>query len=123
MKLHGKNGSVTLNGTTVSYAAEWSINVTRQYADVSVFGDNGVVLAAGLRSVEGSFSGLFNSSGDEVWSAAATSGTVTVAVLAANGTTVASGPAWVDVSATAAVGDAVKCSGTFKSSGAWSPFS
>lgn len=120
MKIHGKNGIVKINGTTYANAATWAITVDRQFADISVFSDPGVVITAGLPSLSGSFEGLYNPSGD----AAATYGgftnqLVAIEVWASPSYMVASGNGYLQVSVNSSVNDAVRVNGSFRSSGAW----
>jgi hypothetical protein len=118
-KIHGKNGSLTL-GSLILYAVEYSVNFSREYVDTSVFGDRATVKYAGLRSFEGSFQGLYNTTADESVAAYMTDAPVAVTLKASPAVTILTGAyAWVDVSVTSSVSDAVKVSGTFKSTGAW----
>ena len=128
-KLHGKNGSIWIDGTKVTNKAEWSLNMTRDYADVTTFRDGNKVYASGLRDLAGSFSGLLDTAGDLTLSKA--DGTAyTVKVYAEDatwpGTTtnvlVAEGPAYLDASITASSTDAVRVSGNFRASGSWTVY-
>ena len=118
-KLHGKNGAIYINGTKVSNTTEWTLNMSREYADVSTFRDANKVYAAGLMDISGTFSGLLDVDGD--LSLSSNDGVAyTVALYAEDSTTiVATGPAFVDASVTAGISDAVRCTGNFKAAGTW----
>lgn len=118
-KLHGKNGAIYINGTKVTNKTEWTLNMGRDYADVSTFRDGNKVYAAGLMDISGTFSGLLDVNGD--LSVSSNDGVAyTVALYAEDSVTlVASGPAFVDASVTVSNTDAVRCTGNFKAAGTW----
>jgi len=118
-KLHGKNGSIYINGTKVTNKTEWALNMARDYADVSTFRDANKVYAAGLMDISGTFAGLLDVGGD--LSVSSNDGVAyTVALYAEDGVSlIATGPAFVDASVTVSVSDAVRISGNFKAAGAW----
>ena len=119
-KLHGKNGAIYINGVKVTDKTEWTLSMGRDYADVSTFRDPNKVYAAGLMDISGTFSGLFDTTGDLLVESN-TGVAVTVELRAQDNPpiVVASGLAYVDASVTASVSDAVRCSGNFKAAGAW----
>lgn len=119
MKLHGKNGQVHINGSQWLYAVDWAVEVDRDFANVSVLGDEMRVWAGGLRGVEGSFAGLYDSAGANGPIQAAFEDAVPVQIFAASGVLVASGDAWVTAKATGSVADAVRVAGSFKGTGGW----
>jgi hypothetical protein len=118
-KLHGKNGSIYINGTKVTNKTEWALNMARDYADVSTFRDANKVYAAGLMDISGTFAGLLDVGGD--LSVSSNDGVAyTVALYAEDGVSlIATGPAFVDASVTVSVSDAVRVTGNFKAAGAW----
>jgi hypothetical protein len=118
-KIHGKGGSISL-GSTFLYATSWTIEVDRDFANVSVLGDAAQVWAAGLRGVNGTFEGLYDSGHSNAPLSATYSDAVTVTINAASGVQVATGTAWVTARVTGSVTDAVRVSGSFKGTGAWS---
>lgn len=121
-KLHGKNGAIYINGYKVSNKTEWTLNMSREYADVSTFRDGNKVYAAGLMDISGTFSGLLDVDGD-LTVQSNDGNAYTVLLYAEDLTTpVAQGPAFVDVSVTASNTDAVRCTGNFKSAGTWTVF-
>lgn len=121
--VHGKNGAIYINGVKLVNKSEWSLNMTREYADVTTFRDRNKVSAAGLMDISGTFSGLLaigpNTPGDAV--IIRNDGTpYTVAVYPVDGgDPVGSGPAFVDCSVTASSTDAVRITGNFKAAGDW----
>jgi hypothetical protein len=120
--LHGKNGSIYIDGSKVTYKTEWSLNLTRDYADVTTFRDGNKVYASGLRDCAGTFAGLLDTAGDLTLSKA--DGTAyTVKLYADDLTTlVAEGPAYLDASVTASATDAVRVTGNFRASGTWTVY-
>ena len=124
--LHGKNGSLYIDGVKVTQKTEWTLTMTRDYADVTTFRDGHKVYAAGLRDLAGTFSGFLDDTGD-LTLAASDGGSHTVALYAEDASwpgtdrsvLVASGPAYLDASVTASSTDAIRCSGNFRAAGAW----
>mgnify|MGYP001149361113 CR=1 FL=1 len=118
-KLHGKNGAIYINGTKVTNKTEWTLNMNRDYADVSTFRDANKVYAAGLMDISGTFSGLLDVNGDLAISS--NDGVAYTVALYSEDLTflVASGPAFMDASVTASISDAVRITGNFKAAGAW----
>ena len=39
MKLHGKNGAIYIDGVKVAKKTEWTLQMGREYADVTTFRD------------------------------------------------------------------------------------
>jgi len=117
--LHGKDGAIYVDGQKIADKVEWSLQMTRDYADVTTFRDGNKVYAAGLRDVQGSFAGFYDTSGDLGISKA--DGTAyTVQVWAKDGVTkVGEGPAYLDASVTAKTSDAVRVQGNFRAAGTW----
>ena len=118
-KLHGKNGAIYIGGVKVANKTEWMISMAREYADVTTFRDKNKVSAAGLMDINGTFSGLLDTTGDAVITK--NDGTpYTVALYAEDSVTlVATGPAFVDASVTVSITDAVRVQGNFKAAGDW----
>jgi len=120
--IHGKNGSIYIDGTKVTYKTEWSLNLTRDYADVTTFRDGNKVYASGLRDCAGTFAGLLDVAGDLTLSKA--DGTAYTIKLYAEDSTqlVAEGPAYLDASVSASATDAIRVSGNFRASGTWTVY-
>lgn len=117
--LHGKNGAIYIDGQKVVDKVEWSLQMNRDYADITTFRDGNKVYAAGLRDVQGSFSGLYNTAGDLAISKA-DGEAYTMQLWAEDQVTkVGEGPAYLDASVTASATDAVRLSGNFRAAGGW----
>ena len=128
-KLHGKNGAIYVDGpkgsgTKVSNKTEWTLNLNRDYVDATVFGDTNKTYLVGLKDISGTYAGLMDVSGDLLINAT-TSDTVLIYLYADDGTSpvlLASGPGLIDGAIQASVTDAVKVTGNFRASGAWTVF-
>jgi len=129
-KLHGKNGAIYLDGpigtgTKVAAKTEWTLNLNRDYVDATVFGDVNKTYLVGLKDITGTYAGLFDNSGDELVNAASDEETL-VYLYSDDGATpvlVAHGPAFIDAAITASNTDAVRVTGNFRASGAWTVLS
>lgn len=128
-KLHGKNGAIYLDGakgsgTKVALKTEWTLNLNRDYVDATVFGDTNKTYLAGLPNVEGTFAGLMDVSGDLLLNAA-TSDSTQIYLYADDGASpilIANGPGLIDGNVTASSTDAIRFTGEFRASGAWTIF-
>jgi hypothetical protein len=125
-KLHGKNGAIYLDGpkgsgTKVSNKTEWTLNLNRDYVDATVFGDVNKTYLVGLKDISGTYAGLMDVSGDLLVNATS-SDTVQIYLYADDGTSpvlIGSGPGLIDGAIQASNTDAVKVTGNFRASGAW----
>lgn len=129
-KLHGKDAALYLGGAVgtgikVAVKTEWTLQRDRDYVDATVFGDSNKTYLAGLPNVQGTFAGMLDTSGDLLFEAS-TSGIETLFLYADDGTLsgssvvlVANGPCFIDASVTASNTDAVRITGNFRASGAW----
>jgi hypothetical protein len=131
-KLHGKSGAIyfdgskTGGGVKVAVKGEWTLARNRDYVDATVFGDVNKTYLAGLPNVQGTFAGFLDISGDLVLNAAAsTTNTKNIYLYADDGTNggtvalVAYGPGLVDANINCSNADAVRLTGEFRASGAW----
>jgi len=125
-KLHGKNGAIYLDGpktvgTKVSNKTAWTLNLSRDRVDATVFGDVNKTSLVGLRDISGTFDGLLDTSGDLLLTA--TTEDAKLVYLYADDTTspvlVGHGSAFIDAVVNASNADAVKISGNFFAQGAW----
>ena len=117
--LHGKDGAIYVDGQKIADKVEWSLQMNRDYADVTTFRDANKVYAAGLRDVQGTFAGLYDTSGDLSISKA-DGEAYTMQLWAEDGVTkVGEGPAYLDASVSASVSDAVRVQGNFRAAGSW----
>jgi hypothetical protein len=130
--LHGKNGAIYLGGTKtgggtkIVNKTEWTLSLNRDYVDSTVFGDSNKTYLVGLKDISGTFAGLLAITGDAQVNAA-DSDELDIYLYAddraSNEFLVAYGPGLMDASITASNTDAVKTTGNFRASGAWTVFS
>jgi len=130
VKLHGKNAAIYLGGAKgsggvkVASKTDWTLRRNRDYVDATVFGDTNKTYLAGLPNVEGSFAGLMDTSGDLLLNAA-TSDSTDIYLYADDGGTpvlIANGPGLIDGNVTSSSTDAIRFTGEFRASGAWTIF-
>jgi hypothetical protein len=134
-RLHGKRGAIYLfakkesGGTKITDKTEWTLDLGRDYVDATVFGDSNKVWLTGLRNIQGTIAGLLDTSGDFLVNASAseTEQLYLYADDTNNNSTgapilIAFGPALLDAAITASNTDALKCTGNFRASGAWTVF-
>lgn len=125
-KRHGKNGAIYLGGavgtgTKVAAKAEWSLQRNRDYVDATTFGDTNKTYLAGLPNVQGTYSGILDTSGDLLFSAA-TSDAMLIHLYADDTGTpvlVAHGSGFLDATVNCSNTDAVRITGEFRASAAW----
>jgi len=136
VRLHGKNGSIYINGgkpgtgfgsgTKVAVKTEWTLNLNRDFVDVTSFGDLNKVYVVGLKDISGTYSGNLDLSGD-IGVNASDLDAVPIYLYAdardGHEFLVAFGPGFIDASITASNTDALKASGNFRASGNWTVFS
>ena len=129
-KLHGKNAAIYLGaakgsgGIKVASKTDWTLRRNRDYVDATVFGDTNKTYLAGLPNVEGTFAGLMDVSGDLLLNAA-TSDSTQIYLYADDGGTpvlIANGPGLIDGNVTVSSTDAIRFTGEFRASGAWTIF-
>ena len=134
-KLHGKGGAIYLGtskaggGLKVASKAEWTLNLSRDYVDATVFGEPNKTYLVGLKDIQGTYSGLLDVSGDLLVNTAS-SDSVYIYLYADDATLpggtsilIAYGPGLVDASITASNTDAIRTTGNFRAAGAWTVFS
>jgi hypothetical protein len=125
-KRHGKNGAIYLGGAVgtgvkVAAKAEWSLQRNRDYVDATTFGDTNKTYLAGLPNVQGTYSGILDTSGDLLFSAA-TSDAMLIHLYADDTGTpvlVAHGSGFLDATVNCSNTDAVRITGEFRASAAW----
>lgn len=129
-KLHGKNAAIYLGGAKgsggvkIATKTDWTLRRNRDYVDATTFGDTNRTYLAGLPNVEGTFAGLMDVSGDLLLNAA-TSDATQIYLYADDGASpilLANGPGFIDGNINASVTDAVRYTGDFRASGAWTIF-
>lgn len=125
-KKHGKNGAIYLGGaigtgTKVAAKTEWSLQRNRDYVDATSFGDTNKTYLAGLPNVQGTYSGILDTSGDLLLSAA-TSDALLIHLYADDTGTpvlVAHGSGFLDATVNCSNTDAVRITGEFRASASW----
>jgi len=140
VKLHGKNAAIYIGGAKgaggirIASKAEWTLQRNRDYIESTTFGDPNKTYLAGLPNVQGTFAGMLDLSGDLLLNAATSDATQiylyadtdTNSQGAATGGVdrlIANGPALIDGNVTASLNDAIRYTGEFRASGAWTIFS
>lgn len=133
-RIHGKRGQVSL--TTSSPAVPlisidaFTLNMARDFVDVTSFGDANKTYVAGLEDISGTFSGNYDrgtgspESGGNMADLLEAAGSETPIRLKLEPDTddpthYFEGPAYIDLSISTSASGAVKVSGNFKASGAW----
>jgi hypothetical protein len=89
--------------------------------EVTSFGDTNKVYIQGLPDVAGTFAGFWNDTDATLQTAASSADGAKLYLYTSTdaASRYAYGPAWIDVSYTTSVGDAVKISGSFAANGPW----
>ena len=127
---HGRSGLVYMSATgataavSVANLTAWSLDMSRDKAETTCFGDANKTYVAGLKDISGSLSGFWDDTDDTLYdNAESTSGVLMYLYPSSNVLTKYwYGPAWVDMSVTVGVGEAVATSGTFVANGAWGQY-
>jgi hypothetical protein len=126
-KLHGKNGAIYLGGAKgsggvkVTNKTEWSIDLSRDYVDATVFGETNKTYLAGLRNFAGNYAGLLDTDGDDMLDATALDAQL-IYLYADDGASpilVAHGSGFIDGTVSASNTDAVRIAGQFRAQGNW----
>ena len=125
-KYHGRKGQIELGTasplTVLGALSGWNLSFARDKVDVTSFGEDNKTYLVGLKDVSGGFEGFFDSDFiDDLYTAgdSATGTTVRITPNTDIPTYYFEGPAWVDLSVTGAVNDAIKVSCTLSSNGTW----
>ena len=125
-KVHGRNGEIQVGSgspySVIGSLSAWSISFTRDKVDSTSFGDTNKTYLAGRKDVSGSFEGFVDTVYIRALMDESDSDTGTNIRITPSTTYpdfYYSGPAWLDLTNTGAVNDAVKISATFSANGAW----
>lgn len=126
-RYHGKQGLVYIapNGTGVAVSitplTEWSLDMAMDTVEVTAFGDTNKQYVAGLKDIKGSYSGIWDDTQDGLFTAADSGEAVRMYLYptSAELTSYWYGTAFIDVSISTGVSDAVKTSGNFTGASAW----
>lgn len=124
---HGKAGLVYVSASgsgearSVIKLTDWSVDMATDTVEVTSFGDTNKTYVQGLPNISGSLSGFWDDSEDQLFTAAASSDGCKMYIYPSSNamSKYLYGPAWLSVSMTSAVGDAVKVSGSFVANGTW----
>ena len=125
-RLHGKNGAIYVNGprgtgTRVAAKSQWTLNLSRDYVEVTAFGDGNKRYLAGLKDISGSFNGFLDVSGDLMVNNTSTDD-VPIYLYAeddASPILIASGLGLIDTSISTMNNDAIRVSGNIRASSDW----
>lgn len=131
-RLHAKNAAIYLGGakgqsgaTRVAAKSSVTLNLGRDYVEVTSFGDTNKRYVTGLRDVSGQWEGFLDVSGDLLVNASALD-TVQTYIYADDRTgfeiLVAHGPGLFDAVITLSNADAAKANGNLRASGPWTVF-
>lgn len=133
-KIHGKGGAIYLAAegaakTKVATKSEWTLNLSRDYVDATVFGEPNKTYLVGLKDIQGTYAGLLDVSGDLMVNSSS-SDAIYVYLYADDATLpggstilVAYGKGLIDANMTASNTDAVRVTGNFRAAGPWTVFS
>jgi hypothetical protein len=124
---HGRRGVVYISTTGAGAASlvlsltDWSLDMATDTVEVTSFGDVNKTYVQGLPDINGSFSGFWNDAEDKLFTAAASSDGCRIYLYPSADAAAKYfyGPAWLSVSVSTAVGDAVKVTGNFLANGTW----
>lgn len=119
-RLYASTSAATV-AVPVASLTDWALNLTTTRTEVTAFGDLNKVYIQGLQDVAGTFAGFWDDTDNTLQAASvsATGSNLYLYVSTDAASRYAYGVGWVDLSYTAAVGDAVKISGSFAAAGGW----
>lgn len=128
-RMYGSHGQIQADPTggstlaTIASIAAWTLNMARNKADVTCFGDSNLVYVQGLPDIKGTFSGWFDTDPAQVviWDIALG---VVAAALSLTPTTLSpsmkwAGLGWLDAAIDVKATGAVAISGNFVAAGPW----
>ena len=124
-RVHGRNGQIQVGASSpmavIGSLNAWSVSFTRDKVDVTSFGDTNKTYLSGLKDVSGTFAGFFDTLYiRELMDASdATSTLIRITPSTDYPDFYYEGAATLDLTNDGAVSDAVKISGTFSATGAW----
>lgn len=123
----GRKGVVYISTSGSGTAAtvigldKWSLNMPTDKIEVTAFGDTNKVFVQGLPDLDGTISGFFDDTDDNMYDASRSTSAVKMYLYpsADVATKYFYGTAWMDFSINTGVKDAVMVSSAFKGAGAW----
>lgn len=123
---HGKGGVVYVGvganaPSQVVRLSDWSIDMQTDMVEVTSLGDTQKNYVQGLMNLKGTFTGYYDDTEDKLFQTAesSTGGSMYIYPSALNTLRYFYGPAWLSVTITGSVKDAVKISCSFVANGAW----
>ena len=130
IRIHGKNGAIYIggpkgSGNKITAKTEFTLNLNRDYVDVTAFGDHNKRYVAGLKDISGTYQGHLDVSGD--YGVNATDLDEQLIYLYADDRVghellLAYGPALLDATISVTNTDSPKTTGNFRASGNWVVF-
>lgn len=130
IRLHGRNGAIYFNGPKgvgqrAAAKTEWTLNLNRDFVEVTAFGDTNKRYVAGLRDVSGTYAGHLDVSGDVAVNQA-TGDEIPVYLYGddrdGHELLLAYGLGLIDATISASVSDAIKTTGNFRAANNWVVF-
>jgi hypothetical protein len=125
-RIHGRDGQISIGNASplsvIGSLSGWTLSFTRDKVETTSFGDTNKTYLAGLQDVSGTFEGFFDTTYIRALFDAADDADGTSIRITPNTNQPSfyfTGPCWLDLSTSGAVGDAVKVSGTISANGAW----
>lgn len=126
-RYHGRKGQIymsTSGATTavpVGSLSAFTLDMSQDPAEVTAFGDTNKQYVQGLRDLQGTFEGFWDTADTVLFTGIqSTDGVKLYLYPSADAPSkFVSGVAWVDANLTTGVGDAVKVRGSFKANGAF----
>jgi hypothetical protein len=119
-------GAVGGGGTRVTAKTQWTLNLSRDFADGSAFGDTNKRWFGGLRDTQGTYNGILDLDGDALFDAASL-GPQLIYLYADDGTAsfsegvvlVGNGSGFLDATVDCGLATMVTCNGAFRASSNW----
>jgi hypothetical protein len=131
IRMHAKNAAIYVNGPKgvgdkISAKTEFTLNLNRDYVDVTAFGDRNKRYVAGLKDISGTYSGHLDNAGD-IGVNATDEDAIPIYLYGDDRDgfelLLAYGSGLLDASITASNTDSLKTTGNFRASGDWVVFS
>ena len=129
-RMHGKNGAIYVNGPKgtgqkITAKTEWTLNLNRDYVEVTAFGDLNKRYVVGLKDISVTYSGHLDASGD-IGVNSASLDEIPVYLYGddreGHELLIAYGLGLLDATISTSVSDALKTTGNFRAAGNWTVF-
>jgi hypothetical protein len=125
-KYHGKKGVVYISTSGSGNASsiqltEWTLNMATDKVEVTSFGDANKTYVQGLKDLQGSLTGFWDSADTKLFTAADSTDGIKMYLYPSSDAAglYFYGPAWLDASITTGVSAAVAINGSFVANGSW----